>query len=252
MKEITWNRPGNLVYWKMCEELLDNGGHMLIAGRTGSGKSVTINDYLYSITALRTPASARFVLIDPKRVELKPWSLTPFTWIYANEQRTIVNALDAVIAEMERRYKQMEKTFETLYRGCEIWVIIDELADLMTTCRREFLPRLQRVLNLGRAARINVIMGTQSPSRKTIPAEIQLNTTYALALSCKSAVESRQVLGVKGAEDLPRYGYGMMSSPEGITTIKIPMTPKDEIFNRIKMWTEPERKTVTKKWFAWT
>ena len=251
MKEITWNRPAGLEYWHMTDDLINNGGHLLIGGKTGSGKSVAINDYIWSITARRTPASAKFVLIDPKRVELRPWARTPFTWIYADEQRAIINALDSVIAEMERRYEEMGETRQRLYRGAEIWVIVDELGDLMTTCRKEFLPRMQRIAQLGRAAKVNMICGTQSPSRKTIPAELTLNFTHTLALNCRSAIESKQIVGVPGAEILPRYGYGLMNDPtNGLQTLEIPMTTDDEIMERIRVWTSPERKTEEKSGLA--
>jgi S-DNA-T family DNA segregation ATPase FtsK/SpoIIIE len=245
MKQVTWSRPDGLEYWHITDDLIDKGGHLLIGGKTGSGKSVVINDYLYSLTARRTPASARFVLIDPKRVELKAWAATPFCWIYANEQSAIISALDAVIAEMEDRYRRMESSFQRLYSGSEIWVVVDELGDLMTTCRRDFLPRMQRIAQLGRAARINLICGTQSPSRKTIPAELTLNFTHQLALNCRSAIESKQIIGIAGAETLPRYGVGLMNDPtNGVRMLKIPMTSDNEIYERIRVWQDPARKHV--------
>lgn len=245
MKQVTWSRPDGLEYWHITDDLIDNGGHLLIGGITGSGKSVVINDYLYSLTARRTPVSARFVLIDPKHVELKKWAMTPFCWMYANEPQPIIAALDAVIEEMMNRYRQMEDAFQEMYTGSEIWVVVDELGDMMTTCKRDFLPRLQRIAQLGRAARVNLICGTQSPSRQTIPAALTLNFTHLLALRCRSAIESRQIVGVPGAETLPQYGVGMMLTPgKGVQKYRIPMTSKEEIYERIRVWQDPARKHV--------
>lgn len=251
MKQIIWNRPDGLEYWHLTDDLIDNGGHLLIGGITGSGKSVVINDYLYSLTARRTPASARFVLIDPKHVELKKWAVTPFCWMYANEPQPIIAALDAVIDEMMNRYRQMENASQEMYTGSEIWVVVDELGDMMTTCKRDFLPRLQRIAQLGRAARVNLICGTQSPSRQTIPAALTLNFTHKLALRCCSAIESRQIVGLPGAEKLPQYGVGMMFTPgKGVHMYRIPMTEKADIAQRIAVWTSPERMTVKKSGLA--
>ena len=245
MKQVSWSRPDGLAYWHLTDDLIDKGGHLLIGGITGSGKSVVINDYLYSLTAKRTPASAKFVLIDPKHVELKKWAMTPFCWLYANEPKPIINALDAVIAEMMNRYRQMENAFQEMYTGSEIWVVVDELGDMMTTCKKEFLPRLQRIAQLGRAAKVNLICGTQSPSRQTIPAALTLNFTHLLALRCRSAIESRQIVGVAGAEKLPQYGVGMMLTPgNAVNYYKIPMTSKEDIYERIRVWQDPARKSV--------
>lgn len=251
MKQIIWNRPDGLEYWRITDDLIDNGGHLLIGGITGSGKSVVINDYLYSLTARRTPANAKFVLIDPKRVELIEWADTPFCWIYANEPQPIIAALDAVIEEMMNRYAVMEERRQKMYTGSEIWVVVDELGDMMTTCKRDFLPRLQRIAQLGRAARVNLICGTQSPSRQTIPAALTLNFTHLLALRCRSAIESRQIVGVPGAETLPQYGVGMMLTPgKGVQMYRIPMTSEAEIAQRISVWTSPERMTIKKSGLA--
>lgn len=236
MNQNTYAIPANLRYWKMCDDLIDGGGHLLVGGRTGSGKSVVINDYLYSITAKRTPRGARFVLIDPKKVELEAWRSAPFCWIYADEQDMIIKALDAVICEMENRYRQMKAARLRMFNGCEIWVVVDELGDMMTTNRKEFLPRMQRIAQLGRAARINLICGTQSPSRKTIPAELTLNFTHLLALNCRSAIESKQIVGIPGAEELPRHGVGIMQTTMGVQYISIPMTSEEAIAERIRAW----------------
>ena len=233
---------GQLRYWRMCDDLIDGGGHLLVAGQTGSGKSVVINDYLYSLTAKRTPANAKFVLIDPKKVELDVWKYTPFCWIYADDQRSIVAALDSVINEMGKRYSVMKNARQKVYSGSEIWVIVDELGDMMTMYKRDFLPRLQRIAQLGRAAKINLICGSQSPARKVIPAELTLNFTHKLALKCDTKIESRQVVGIAGAEELPRHGVGIMKTPAGIEQISIPMTCEEAIAERVRTWASPVKR----------
>lgn len=244
MKHIAWTRPAGMFYWNMCNDLIDKGGHLLVAGQTGSGKSVVINNYLYSITAKRTPASAKFVLIDPKKVELDKWKNTPFCEFYADERDSIVAALDYVICEMDSRYYSMKKAGQELYTGPELWVVVDELGDLMTMWKRECLVKLQRIAQLGRASKIFLIAGSQSPAREVIPAKLTINFTHKLALHCDSPIESRQIVGMKGAEALPRYGAGIMKTPGGTYQLIIPMTSKAAIAERIRIWTSPDRRRV--------
>ncbi len=231
-----WETPGGFKYWTFAKDYLDDPGHLLIAGATGSGKSVAIDDILWTMTATRTPGTARYLLIDPKKVSLKIWNDTPFSLGYASDYRQIIKAMDYAINLMMDRFKTMDKQRVKTYQGPSVFIVIDELGDLMTTCRREFLPRVQKILNLGRAAKVFCIMGSQSPSRKVLCAELLINVTHRLGLRCKSAIESRQVIGVPGCENLPRYGQGYWDDPNGTELITVPMTTDEEINERVRWW----------------
>lgn len=232
---ITYVTPGGYTY-VICNKLLD-ATHVLIAGTTGSGKSVLINDIMLSVITRKTPISANLVLIDPKRVELSKYKDLPFTQRYAQEPHEAVRVLGDVIAVMENRYKRMEKDHVMTWSGCALYVVIDELADLMISSFRNMIKqRLQRILQLGRAAGIHVIAATQAPNRKIIPAELVLNFTDRVALRCLSPIESRQIIGINGAECLPRYGEALYQSSDGYKRIGIPLVPEADLQERINHW----------------
>lgn len=217
--------------WDFCKDLLD-APHVLIAGATGSGKSVLLNDLIF--TALSLPASkAAFILIDPKKTELVKYKNLPHCAAYINENKEVSPHLAGVCKIMDRRYKAIARgaTFDK-----HIYIVIDELADLMITHKKEVLPLLQRIAQLGRAANIHLWACTQSPSRLTIPAALTLNFTHKIALRCDSAIESRQVIGRPGAETLPQYGKAIIKAPGKIWIQDIPLTPKEDITAKIKFW----------------
>lgn len=209
--------------------------HLLIAGATGSGKSVVINGLIY--TALfNSPAAAQFILVDPKRVELVDFKLLPHTLQYASEPGEMVQALQYAMQTTERRYKTMQRQHIKKYQGAAVYIVIDELADLMTTNRKQVQPLLQRLAQIGRAANVHIIAATQCPLAKVIPTEIKVNFDSRVALRTRSAQDSRNILGVKGCEQLPRYGQGYYMTPEGIQLYNIPMYPDDKIKSMVQYW----------------
>lgn len=216
------------------------GAHTLIAGTTGSGKSVLINSLIFNLL-LKSPNEVEFCLIDPKRVELSKYKKLPHVWKYCQEIGDIVSALDGVINTMESRYKKMERGYNNF---TELYVIIDELADLMVTSQRVILPKLQRISQLGRACGIHLICATQAPNRRVIPAELTLNFTERICLHCASQIESRQAIGAPGGELLPRYGEALWSSCGTLENVLVPMTPSEDINSRISYWlrTKPRYK----------
>ena len=210
----------------LCMKMLDEP-HVLIAGTTGSGKSVMLNSMIY--TAMRTAVDA-FYFIDLKRTELRTYKkLYNCAWL-CNERAEVIPLLDLVIKEMHKRFKKMRGK---IYDGDPIYVFIDELAHLVNTNDRKqdnaTISRLAEIGRLGRAANVHLICATQDPSRKTLPASLMQNFTCTLALRCRSSIESRQIVGVAGAEKLPRYGKGYLWSAEGISEVAIPMTPDEDI-----------------------
>lgn len=217
-----------------------NQPHLLIAGTTGSGKSVVINGIIH--TALHySPAQYRFILIDPKRVELSDYRNMPHTLIYATEPRDILNALQYAIQLIDIRYKDMQRRRLKLYDGSKVLIIIDEMADLLTTQRREVKPILQRIGQIGRASKNSIIGATQRPTDKVIGNDITANMDARLGLRTRSAQESRNIIGISGLERLSRYGIGYYQTPEEATTYKIPMIPDAERHKLIDYWTNPAR-----------
>lgn len=221
---------------KFCE-LLMQAPHILIGGTTGSGKSTFIDDFVYSILTTKVPAGVSFVWIDPKRVDLVQYRDLPHTQRYVTENRDILRVLDEVIATMESRYRQMNAYGKKEFDGTRIVVVIDELADLMTTCKKEILPKLQRIAQLGRASKIMLVCATQCPNRRIIPAELTLNFGGRVALRCTSAIESRQIINRAGAELLPEHGKALYFHVNGkYYELDVPLLPQQEISRVIAWW----------------
>lgn len=230
---MTWKTPVGEAY-SIYKDMLQQP-HLLIAGATGSGKSVVINALIY--TALySSPAGAQFVLIDPKRVELVDYKRLPHTLRYASEPGEVVQALQYAVSITESRYKNMQRRGIKKYDGSNVYVVIDELADLMTTNKRRVQPLLQRLAQIGRAANIHIIAATQCPLAKVIPTEIKVNFDARVALRTRSAQDSRNILGITGAERLPRFGQGYYMTPEGTQRYYIPMYSGEELNSRVQWW----------------
>lgn len=230
----------------LCDRLFQDS-HILIGGTNGSGKSVLINDIMYNLISTRSfdandPEGVNFVLIDPKRVELFQYIELPHTIGYACENDKIIYMLEQCINIMEERYDEMREKGIKKYDGCYIVIVIDELADLMTTCKKDVMPLLQRIAQLGRAAKIKLIAATQAPNRKVIPAELILNFTGRVALRCLSPIESRQILNIDGAEDLPHYGKCLYLDSNGnLSKEDVFMVPESDITANINFITEQKK-----------
>ena len=210
--------------------------HTLIGGCTGSGKSVLINSFIGY--AYRNFKRDRFIFIDPKRVELIKYKDTRPCFLYASENTDIMNALKKAIDLMESIYREMQARGLNESDKGHLFIVIDELADLMTQkdVRAVVFPMLQRIAQLGRAAHIHLICATQAPSRKVIPAELTLNFTMRVALRCATAIESKQVLnGFSGAEMLPKYGECLINLDGRLFKGSISLPPADELSELIKL-----------------
>lgn len=231
---MKYKTPSGTVY-TLYKDMLKQP-HLLIAGATGSGKSVVINGIIY--TALyNSPAQCQLILIDPKRVELVDYSTLPHTLKYASEPADMVQALRDAMTITEQRYKTMQRKRVKKYQGGAVYVVIDELADLMTTNKKQVAPLIQRLAQVGRAANVHIIAATQCPLSSVIPTPIKVNFDSRVALRTRSAQDSRNILECKGCELLPRYGQGYYMTPDGLTLYNIPMIPEDETQRIIKHWT---------------
>lgn len=217
---------------------IENGTHILIAGATGSGKSVLINGLLCDMLAHTAPVHLRLCLIDPKKTELYPYRQLPHCDFYADTTPAAIKVLDNVIYTMSNREKKTRQAGTKTYSGSKILVVIDELADLMVTNKKDIMPRLQKIAQLGRASNIHIVAATQCPNRLVIPAALTVNFTDRIALRCQTAIESRQVIGVSGAENLPIYGNALYLSPRKKCPqlLQIPMI-QDNVINAVcRQW----------------
>ena len=246
-----WKTPGGTAA-SVCLDMLEQP-HLLIAGASGSGKSVLLNTLIY--TALyKAPHRCQFILIDPKRVELIDYKELPHTAIYASEPHDITAALTYAIKVMEGRYKQMRAARQKKSSEPDIFLIVDEFADLMVTQKREATPQIIRLAQLGRAAGIHLIIASQRPTRDIINGAIKVNIDARVALRCPTAQDSRNIINIKGAESLPRVGFGYYLTPETMQPklIKIPLTPPEELTARIEWWeTQNRHKSILKRITAW-
>lgn len=235
----TYTTPGGS-YSRLYADMA-NQTHLLIAGASGAGKSVAINGILHALLH-DTPAADRFILIDLKRVELDEYRDLPHTITYADDVPGAIQALQTAIDATTARYAWMQPRHLRSYPGSHIYVIIDELADLMTTAARQVKPLIQRIMQIGRGARVHLIAATQSPITKVIPTEIKVNFTASLGLMTRSAQDSRNIIYKTGCEKLPyppdageAYGY-YMRGPK-CELYKIPMVPEEERRRIIDHWT---------------
>jgi len=215
--------------------------HVLIAGKTGAGKSVVINGVIYSLLIERFPEQAQFIFIDPKRVELSQYKNLPHCIMYASEPGEPEKALRTALYYIECRYKTMQKTGLKKYNGGDIYVIIDELADLMTTARKTVLPLLQRIAQIGRAAKVHIIAATQCPLSSIIPTEIKVNFDTIIGLKTATKQHSRNIIGLPGCETLPPYGYGYYITPSGLTLEKLTMIQENNLKSVVQYWTSRKR-----------
>ena len=211
--------------------------HVLIAGKSGSGKSVVINGIIYSLLAQYGPDKCKFIFIDPKRVELSQWKHTQHCIMYASERGEPEKALQKALDITENRYKAMQKRRQRKYNGGNIYIIIDEMADLMTTDKQTIVPLLQRLAQIGRAANIHIIAATQCPLSEIIPTKIKVNFDCIVGLKTACKQHSRNIIGFPGCEQLPMYGNGYITTPKGTNIYKLPMIPEKDLNAIEKYWT---------------
>lgn len=206
--------------------------HLLIAGATGSGKSVCINTMINSLLYRCSPHDVRMILIDPKVVELQCYNGIPHLLIpvVSNPQKAS-GALAWAVGEMMDRYKKFERAGVRAIDGYNaqieddsdfmprIVIVIDELADLMMTCKREVEDHICRLAQLARAAGIHLVVATQRPSVDVITGLIKANIPSRIAFKVTSGVDSRTILDRVGAEQLLGWG-DMLYQPTGAFTAR--------------------------------
>ena len=219
--------------------------HLLVAGTTGSGKSTVVNGIITTLL-YRMPNDAQLILIDPKRVELSPYKHIPHTIYYASEPIDMLFALQYAMEICETRYREMEKRGERKYSGGDVYVIIDEWADLMNTQKTAVSPLVQRLAQIGRASKVHLILCTQTPLAKILPTEIKCCFDSRIGLRTRSAQDSRNILDKKGLELLPQYGHGIYMTPQGEGLKRIPFISEREQKRLIDWWEDqlPQEKPI--------
>jgi len=243
---MKYRTPAGTVY-TLFEDMLEQK-HLLIAGATGSGKSVVVNGMIYT-GLYKPPTEIQFILIDPKRVELSSYKPLPHCIYYASEPDTMIIGLQKAMQITEYRYKVMQRERVKKYQGADVYVIIDELADLMTTNKKQVQPLIQRLCQIGRAARVHVVACTQTPVSAVIPTPIKVNFDSRVGLRTRSKQDSRNIIEVAGLETLPEFGQGVYMTSKGQQLYNIPYIT-DEQMDHIINWWLLQTPTQPRRWFT--
>ena len=214
--------------------------HLLIAGTTGSGKSVCINTIILSLLYKHSPEKCKFILIDPKMLELSTYEGIPHLLCpVITEAKRAASVLGWVVKEMESRYRLMTRVGVRNIDGYNekhkismpyIVVIVDEMSDLMLVAGKEIENYIQKLSQMARAAGIHIIMATQRPSVDVITGTIKANFPTRISFQVTSKIDSRTILGEQGAEQLLGKGDMLyMSSANKIVRIHAPFVSEGEI-----------------------
>ncbi len=206
--------------------------HLLIAGTTGSGKSVMINSIITTLLMRALPEDVRLIMVDPKRVELAGYNGLPHLYVpVVTEPKQAASALQWAVSEMERRLKVFERlnvrkisTYNEKQAAGEfehydnppqkmpyLVIIIDELSDLMMVAGKDVEASIVRIAQLGRAAGIHLIVATQRPSSNVVTGLIKANITNRIAFNVATGIDSRVIIDQMGAEKLTGLGDMLFS-----------------------------------------
>ena len=229
---------------KICEDLTEFP-HLMVAGSTGSGKSVALNGIIFSLLFKKTPAELQLVLIDPKAVEFSPYKEIPHLLTdVVTEMEDSVDVLQQLCEVMDERYELLEKNsvrnideYHELVGNTEsmpfIVIIIDELADLMITQGKQVEDLVGRLSQKARAAGMHLVLATQRPTSDVIKGLIKTNVPARLAFRVANNVDSRVIIQEKGAETLMGLGDCLFQTPRksGLTRIQSPLVTGEEVRN---------------------
>ncbi|MFH0952654.1 MAG: DNA translocase FtsK 4TM domain-containing protein [Patescibacteria group bacterium] len=234
---------------------LDPLPHLMIAGATGSGKSVCINSLIVSLLYRNSPEKLKFIMVDPKRVELTSFNDIPhlLTPVITDVGKT-VNALKWVVAEMDKRYQVLQdsgkRDIHAYHRDVNgdmpyIVVVIDELADIMAVAANEVEATITRLAQMARAVGIHLVVATQRPSVDVITGLIKANITARIAFNVVSLVDSRTILDTSGAEKLLGRGDMLfissnLSKPKRIQGAHVSDQEIERVVKALKGANQPE------------
>lgn len=235
--------------------------HLLVAGSTGSGKSVFMNSLICSLICRHSPRKLRFVMIDPKMVELAPFNSLPHMAcpVVTDPQEDAKKKLDALVAEMERRYKLFQSVGARNIQGFndiikenrkseyprfeDRWVqlpyvvlVIDELADLMMVLGKDAETPITRLAQKARAAGVHVVIATQRPSADVVTGLLKSNFPTRIAFRVSSSIDSRTILDQSGAEYLLGKGDMIYMSSGGTTRLHGAYLSDQEVTKLVNKW----------------
>ena len=230
--------------------------HVLIAGATGSGKSVCINTIISSLLMQKSPEEVRLILVDPKRVELTNYGSVPhlaFSHV-VTEPDEVVSVLGVVVAEMDRRYRKLEisrarnivayNALPEIDRRLPYWVVVlDELADMMMAAAAEVEGQIVRLAQLARAVGIHLVIATQRPSVDVVTGLIKANFPTRIAFATTSQTDARVIMDRAGAEKLMGRGDMLYMSSDSIKPRRVQgaFVSDAEIERLLESWTGPNQ-----------
>lgn len=224
--------------YQRLSEAVFKAEHTLIAGTTGSGKSVLLSTLMRDFLRLYAPHEAALVLLDPKLVELEQYRDLPHVIGYADTNKGCESILADVVELMAERNRWCKNHKQRRYPGTQVYIIIDELFPLvMGDCGRNIKRLLALLLTQARSAGIHFIACTQLPNRRTLPAEIVSLFTFRIGLRMLSSIESRQTIGVAGCEQLPLHGTALVLNGPTVSAVNIPMINYSEVDDLVSYWT---------------
>lgn len=232
--------------------------HLLVAGTTGSGKSVFMNSLLTALLMAHSPADLRMVMVDVKRVELAPYAPLPHLLRpIVTEPDDAVEALRFVVAEMDRRFSLFEdegvKKIEEYNALASVsplarWVlVVDELGDLMSAAPKAVEAMLVRIGRLARAAGIHMVLATQRPTVKTVTGDVKANIIARAVFAVASSTDSMVALDQSGAQRLAGRGDGLWTTGLGAAQrFQAPLVTDEEVARVVKFWATQKPVPVAK------
>lgn len=215
-------------YYNLYADMLEQT-HLLVGGRTGAGKSTIINALITTILIKDAPLEKSFILLDIKGTELLAYKNVPHCVYYGCTPAEIQRGIEHGMDICTRRFKENQRLGNKIYKGADIYIVIDELSSLMG--EKESQKTLKRIMELGRACKVHVIAGTQNFLSSVIPTPIKINFTAVCGLQTRNATDSRVLIGMAGCESLPNFKY---NEGKGICIYQTPETTQKYVFNVIE------------------
>lgn len=247
-RKVTYRTPGG-ESWRIYADLA-KAPHCLIAGETGSGKTTVMESMIYTILIESSPLDAQFIFIDTKRVSLMDFKSLPHVIEYADTVTKAEAALTKGITIMENRFAEMQKKRLKEYTGADLYIVIDEAGDLLTSARKKtFVQQIQHITMLGRAARVHLWLGSQVVTREVISTAIKANISTRVCLRTACAQDSRNICGVSGAELLPNprttgRAQGFIRDGADVTLWNLPRYTDAEQRRLLTYWNNPRQYKV--------
>lgn len=230
---------------------IENAPHILIAGTTGSGKSVLLNSLICSLLYKAPPGVGSFIMIDPKQMELTAYKDLPHLYKpIVTDAKAALETLSAACDEMEQRNKKLaaagfKSLSEAPHMFPRLYIVIDELAELMLASKKSVESYIVRIAQLGRAAGIHLIIATQKPSSNVVTGLIKANIPTKIALAVSNTSDSVNILNHGGAEKLTGKGDAIIKTPDSIIERRFQsaFTPNEDIHAIVKHY-QPEKKSL--------